>query len=180
MKNRGRPKEVDGGKRCSILFGRQELRILAKAGQNQLNHQDSSSRSRVVRQMVRFAWAEHRDDLQELWKKELAVQELERRLEQERKARKQAEDEAHRARSKAKARESVMQRLLMHLPLARRKAAVGLPTPSGIPLLDQVWHNSGQSWARVVARLEETQRQLESPSPAPPPPKPDDQSEVKP
>lgn len=171
MRKLGRPPEVEGGQRCSILFGRQELRILARAEQHQLNHRDSSSRSRVVRQMVRWSWAQHKDDLQELWKKDLAIEELQRRLDAEEKARQRAEKEAQRARQKAKGQESVMQRLLQHLPTARQKAALGLETPSGIPLLDQIWHNTGRSWARVVARLEEAQHKLDPLSPNPSSPK---------
>lgn len=150
----GRPREVEGGQICSILFGKRELRILAKAEQDQLAHRDASSRSAVVRQMVRSAWAEHREDLQELWKKDMEVAELRRRLEQSEQAKARAEQEATAARLKARAKETVLQRLLQHLPLVRQKVGVGLQTPSGIPLLDQVWHNAGQNWSRVLARLE--------------------------
>jgi hypothetical protein len=153
----GRPLEVEGGQRCSILFGKRELRILAKAEQDQLAHRDTASRSAVVRQMVRYAWANKREDLQESWKKDLEVAELHRRLEQAEREKDIARREADAARTKARAKETVVQRLLQHLPIVRQKAATGIETPSGIPLLDQVWHNAG-SWRRVLARLEEASR----------------------
>lgn len=155
---RGRPVEVEGGERCSILFGVRELRILAKAEQRQLAYRNTSSRSAIVRQMVRFSAAKHGEELQDLWKKELEVEELRRRLAQEEKARLDAEKEAQAARDRAKAKESVIQRLLQHLPLVRQKVAIGVETPSGIALLDQVWVGAGQSWKRVLERLEQAQR----------------------
>jgi len=162
MSRAGRPKEVEGGQICSILLGKKELRILAKAEQDQLAHRDASSRSAVIRQMVRSAWANHRDDLQELWKKDMEVAELRRRLEQAEKEKARLAEEAQAARNKVRAKETVMQRLLRHLPLVRQKAASGIELPSGITLLDQIWHNSG-SWGRVLARLEEAQRELGGP-----------------
>jgi len=149
----GRPREVEGGQVSSILFGRRQLRILAKAEQDQLAHRDVASRSAIVRQMVDFSWEHHREDLKELWKKDMEVTELRRRLEQAEREKQAALKEAAEARNRARAKETVVQRLLRHLPLVREKARVGLETPSGIPLLDQVWHNAG-SWSRVLARLE--------------------------
>lgn len=154
-RDRGRPVEVEGGERCSILFGRRELRILRKAEQRQLAYRNTASRSAIVRQMVRWSGAKHGDDLQELWKKELEVAELQRRLDQEEKARLKAEEDAKAARSKARAKETTLQRLLQHMPIVRQKVAVGLELPSGIPLLDQVWVNAGRSWRRVQERLEQ-------------------------
>lgn len=164
MGARGRPVEVEGGERCSILFGRRELRILAKAEQRQLAYRDTASRSAIVRQAVRWLGAKHGEDLQELWKRELAIEELQRRLEQEEKARRQAEEDAKAARNKARAKETVVQRLLQHLPLVRQKVDIGLETPSGIALLDQVWVNAGRSWSRVLARLQEASQSQPTPS----------------
>lgn len=167
----GRPREVDSPHRCSIVFGRKQMRILAKAEQNQLAKTDSASRSRIVRQMVDLAWAEHKDDLQEIWRLEMANQELQRRLDQAEKARIRAEKAEQDARNKVRGKESAMQGLLRHLPDVRARAASGLALPSGVPLLDQVWYNAGRSWSRVLARLEEVQRQRDGPPPpAPPPP----------
>jgi hypothetical protein len=157
-RNRGRPVEVEGGERCSILFGRRELRILAKAEQRQLAFRNSSSRSAIVRQMVRWSSAKHGEELQDLWKKDLEVEELRRRLEQEEQARLRAEEDARAARNKARAKETTLQRLLQHLPMVRQKVAVGLETPTKIALLDQVWVNAGQSWKRVLERLEQAER----------------------
>lgn len=156
-RNRGRPVEVEGGERCSILFGRRELRILAKAEQKQLEVRNTASRSAIVRQMVRWSSAKHGDELQDLWKKELEVEELRRRLAQEEQARLRAERDATAARDRAKAKETTLQRLLQHLPLVRQKVQVGLETPTSIPLLNQVWTNSG-SWRRVLERLEQAER----------------------
>ena len=149
--------EVEGGERCSILFGRRELRILAKAEQKQLAFRNTASRSAIVRQMVRWSSAKHGDELQDLWKKELEVEELRRRLEQEERARLRAEEEAKAARNKAKAKETTLQRLLQYLPVVRQKAATGIETATGIALLDQVWFNAGQSWKRVLERLEQAE-----------------------
>lgn len=158
-KNRGRPVEVEGGRRCSILFGRRELRILAAAEKAALSYRDNVSMSATVRTMVRIAGTEHGDEVQELVKKDMAIVELQRRLDQEERLRKQAEKDAAAARSKAKGTESVLQRLLRHLPLVRQKAAADVGTPSGIPLLDQVWHNQClRSWPRLLVRLEQAQR----------------------
>lgn len=159
MSNRsGRPVEVEGGQRCSILFGRRELRILAKAEQDQLSHRDTASRSAVVRQMVRSAWANHREDLQELWRKDMENAELRRRLDILEREKARAEEEAKAARSKARSKETVLQSLLRHLPLVREKVASGLATPSGVPLLDQVWLNTGSRWNIVLHRLEQAEK----------------------
>lgn len=140
------------------MFGLRELRILARAEQKQLAYRNSSSRSAIVRQMVRWSGAKHGEDLQDLWKKELEVEELRRRLAHEEKARLEAEREAQAARDRARAKETVVQRLLLHLPLVRQKATIGLETPAGIALLDQVWVGAGRSWKRVLERLEQAQR----------------------
>lgn len=111
-----------------------------------------------MRQMVRWSGTKHSDDLQDLWKKDLEVAELRRRLELEEKARLRAEEDAKAARNRAKAQETTLQRLLQHLPLVRQKVSVGLETPTGIALLDQVWVTAGRSWRRVQERLEQAER----------------------
>lgn len=90
---------------------------------------------------------------------------LERRLELAERKAKQAERNAQRSATKARKTELDMEALLRHLPDIRRRVQLNLDFPMGVHVVDQLWQNCGRSWARVVARLERVQEELEQDPP---------------
>lgn len=160
VKNRGRPKFLEGFEIVSTKLGKRELRILAKHQRRALDKK-GKGRSEVIRQIIRLSDGDAFTDavamrLQhdaEIEERDARIAELERLVQVRRPGKAEATPQA--------------QRVLERIAAVKRHIAAGGSGKTGIAVIDQAWHNEGYQWSRVLARFEAQLRRL-GPPPGPP------------